>query len=117
MDYFHFVCFLTVTCLSPILPDGSIYQIVTGDCKNGICSLNTFASMTCKPEFFLVGYGVIHCAGYGEWKPSIPTCEGKENIAYMILCHHLNVFAPKIFLSLKRKLTKKKNGDDLLKRT
>ena len=64
-------------CSIPTLAHGSIFHL-SQNCPNGTCSTNTQATFTCEPEYYLSGYGIIGCIGYGEWNKPVPACGGKS---------------------------------------
>ena len=70
------VTFVVAWCPMPILANGTISHL-SQNCPNGQCRVSTRASFSCNPEYHLTGNGQVTCAGYGEWNPAFPICEGK----------------------------------------
>ena len=63
-------------CIIPSVPHGDVIPFGNA-CNKTHCDLNDGIAIRCDPKYILVGYGVLRCAGYGQWHRPVPNCESK----------------------------------------
>ena len=77
MDYIFRKFLLPALCAIPSVPGGNIIRL-SGHCNGTHCPLNRAIAIRCGSNYILIRYGVLQCAGYGEWDHPLPTCQSKK---------------------------------------
>ena len=72
-------------CTIPSVPNGNVSPL-DDDCNETHCHLNDGITIRCDPKYILVGYGMLRCAGYGQWHQPVPTCESKFECGICMCC-------------------------------
>ena len=68
--------FIPAWCAIPSIPHADVFRIHQS-CNKTHCGLNDGIAIRCHPNYILVGYAELQCAGYGKWDNPVPKCEGK----------------------------------------
>ena len=78
------IMYIAAWCAIPSVPNAvTAHLVLYTYCNDTHCYLNAGIGIRCNPNYTLNGYGVLRCAGYGQWHQPIPTCEGKYCICWL----------------------------------